>query len=101
MKELGANLISFLAIGKADALSGCFINVHGNLQAMIERAETIQRKRPPEAPISSLAKKDGLAGRTLTGAEINPPLQAIENKSMRNRTSSYIIEPGDSSFLQA
>lgn len=40
--ELGATLITFLATGKADALSGCFINAHDDLLAMIERAETIQ-----------------------------------------------------------
>jgi NAD(P)-dependent dehydrogenase (short-subunit alcohol dehydrogenase family) len=40
--ELGARLITFLATGKADALSGCFINAHDDLLAMIEQAETIQ-----------------------------------------------------------
>jgi NAD(P)-dependent dehydrogenase (short-subunit alcohol dehydrogenase family) len=40
--ELGASLISFLATGRADALSGCFISAHDDLLAMIERAETIQ-----------------------------------------------------------
>lgn len=40
--ELGASLITFLATGKADALSGCFINAHDDLFALIERAKTIQ-----------------------------------------------------------
>jgi NAD(P)-dependent dehydrogenase (short-subunit alcohol dehydrogenase family) len=40
--ELGANLITFLATGKADVLSGCYINAHDDLLAMIADAETTQ-----------------------------------------------------------
>ena len=41
--ELGANLIAFLATGKADALSGRYISAHDDTLTLIERAEEIQR----------------------------------------------------------
>jgi NAD(P)-dependent dehydrogenase (short-subunit alcohol dehydrogenase family) len=40
--ELGANLITFLATGKADVLSGCYINAHDDLLALMANAETSQ-----------------------------------------------------------
>lgn len=40
--ELGANLIVFLATGKADVLSGRYISAHDDLFAMIQRGEEIQ-----------------------------------------------------------
>ena len=41
--ELGANLIAFLATGKADALSGRYISAHDDTRTLIERAEEIQQ----------------------------------------------------------
>ena len=40
--ELGANLIAFLATGKADALSGRYLSAHDDIQTLIEHAEEIQ-----------------------------------------------------------
>ena len=41
--ERAADLVVFLASGKADALSGCFINVRDDVAEMVQRAEEIQR----------------------------------------------------------
>ncbi len=41
--ERAADLVLFLASGKADALSGCFISVDDDLAEMVRRAEEIQR----------------------------------------------------------
>jgi NAD(P)-dependent dehydrogenase (short-subunit alcohol dehydrogenase family) len=42
--ERAANLVLFLASGKADALSGCFINVLDDVAEMVRRAKEIQRE---------------------------------------------------------
>jgi len=41
--ELAAELVLFLAPGKADALSGCYISVRDDVVEMVSRAEEIQR----------------------------------------------------------
>jgi NAD(P)-dependent dehydrogenase (short-subunit alcohol dehydrogenase family) len=41
--DRAANLVAFLASGKADALSGCFISVRDDVTEMVQRAEEIQR----------------------------------------------------------
>jgi NAD(P)-dependent dehydrogenase (short-subunit alcohol dehydrogenase family) len=43
--ERAANLVVFLASGKADALSGCYITFKDDVEAMIERVEEIQEKQ--------------------------------------------------------
>lgn len=40
--ELAGELVVFLASGKADALSGCFISVDDDVTEMVSRAEEIQ-----------------------------------------------------------
>ncbi|MBN2405764.1 MAG: SDR family oxidoreductase [Coriobacteriia bacterium] len=40
--ELAADLVVFLASGKADALSGCFISIDDDVTAMVSRAEEIR-----------------------------------------------------------
>lgn len=39
-----AELARRLALGEADALSGCFISVHDDLSALVANAEEIQEK---------------------------------------------------------
>jgi len=41
--ERAADLVAFLASGKADALSGCYISVDDDLAELVRRAEEIQR----------------------------------------------------------
>lgn len=41
--ERAADLVVFLASGRADALSGCFINVADDVAEMVRRAEEIQK----------------------------------------------------------
>jgi NAD(P)-dependent dehydrogenase (short-subunit alcohol dehydrogenase family) len=41
--ELAANLVLYLASGKADILSGCYISVDDDLAEMLQRAEEIRR----------------------------------------------------------
>jgi NAD(P)-dependent dehydrogenase (short-subunit alcohol dehydrogenase family) len=57
--ERAANLVVALASGKADALSGCFISVHDDLNLLLENIEKIKsdnfyslriRKLEPDAP---------------------------------------------------
>ena len=42
--ERAAQLVLFLASGKADALSGCYFDVHYDMSELVQRAEEIQRK---------------------------------------------------------
>jgi NAD(P)-dependent dehydrogenase (short-subunit alcohol dehydrogenase family) len=41
--ERAANLVVFLASGRADALSGCYIGINYDLEDLVRRAEEIQR----------------------------------------------------------
>jgi len=41
--ELAARLVVRLALGRAAALSGCYITVRDDLESMVHRAEEIQR----------------------------------------------------------
>jgi NAD(P)-dependent dehydrogenase (short-subunit alcohol dehydrogenase family) len=43
--EHAAHLAVFLASGKADSLTGCFISVRDDINMMVQRAEEIQEKR--------------------------------------------------------
>jgi NAD(P)-dependent dehydrogenase (short-subunit alcohol dehydrogenase family) len=39
----GAELVAFLASGRADALSGCYLTVYDDLEALVEQAPSIRR----------------------------------------------------------
>ena len=43
--DRAANLVRFLASGKADALSGCFLMIHDDVEEMVQRAEEIREKQ--------------------------------------------------------
>jgi hypothetical protein len=40
--DRAANLVAFLASGRTDALSGCFLSVRDNVTEMVQRAQEIQ-----------------------------------------------------------
>ena len=42
--DRAANLVAFLASGRADELSGCFITVHDDVAEMVPRADEIREK---------------------------------------------------------
>jgi NAD(P)-dependent dehydrogenase (short-subunit alcohol dehydrogenase family) len=42
--EDAADLVVFLASGRADALSGCFVNVREDVNEMVQRAEEIRER---------------------------------------------------------